>query len=95
MDYLQWQGSRDVGPTIAALNDHVSEIVEREYGWLENKLKGASKQDRTLIRQMLHRVVKKVLHEPTRTLHKKGRDGRGQVYAETMRTLFGLRDKDN
>ena len=93
-EYLRWQGSRDVGPTIFDLNARFDEIAGQEYEWLANKLSGASKRDRELIQQMLHRVVKKVLHEPTRTLHAKGRDGRGQIYAEAVRTLFNLRSDE-
>ncbi len=94
MDYLNWQGSRDVGPAITALTERLGEITEREFNWLQNKLSDCSDHDRELIQQMLHRVVKKVLHQPTRTLHAKGADGRGMIYAETMRTLFGLESHD-
>jgi len=94
LEYLHWQGSRDVGPTIAALNEHFDEVAAAEFDWLDPKLKQAGEKDRELIRQMLHRVVKKMLHAPTRVLHHKAQHGRGQIYAETMRTLFDLREQE-
>jgi len=43
---------------------------------------------------MLSRVTNKILHQPTKTLNEKGQEGRGQIYAETLRRLFGLEPED-
>ena len=91
IDHLRWEGKREVGPVIAALNAHFSDIAGKELAWLTPKLKDLSDQDRGLIQQMLHRLVKKILHQPTRTLHTKGQWGLAHIYAETMRTLFNLK----
>ena len=39
-------------------------------------------------------LVKKVMHEPTKTLHSKGKEGKAQIYAATLRTLFDLASDD-
>ena len=90
IDYVKSVGKRQVGPVIASLNTRFDEIAASQYAWLAPKLEGATERDRQLIQQMVHRVVKKLLHEPTRTLHTKGQVGLARVYAETLRTLFEL-----
>jgi glutamyl-tRNA reductase len=94
IEHLQWEGKREVGPVIAALNARLDNLACQELEWLGPKIKDASERDRELIRQMLHRLVKKILHDPTRTLHSKGQQGRAQVYAETMWTLFDLESEE-
>ena len=94
IDYLHWQGQRDVGPAIAALSRHLDALAQGELTWLMPKLKNCSDEERQLIEQMTHRLIRKVMHEPSRTLHHKGQDGLGQIYAETMRTLFDLHGEE-
>jgi len=90
IDYLNWVGKREVGPVIRTLNARFEELARAELEWLDPKMKEASPHDRDLVRQMLHRLIGKMLHEPTRTLHAKSQAGLAQVYAETVRTLFAL-----
>ncbi|MCH7812949.1 MAG: glutamyl-tRNA reductase, partial [Planctomycetes bacterium] len=94
LEYVQWQGKRDVGPVINALQAHLDEISKLELDWLIPKLDHATDHERELIEQMLHRVIKKVMHAPTKTLHTKGKDGKAHIYAATLRTLFDLTSDD-
>ena len=88
VEYVESMGKRDVGPVVSALADHFEQLAAGEIAWLGPKLKGASDKDRELIQQMTHRLIKKILHEPTRTLHTKGQAGLAQIYAEILQTLF-------
>lgn len=88
LEYVESMGKRDVGPVVSALAAHFERLAAKELAWLDPKLKAASEKDRELIEQMTHRLIKKILHEPTRTLHTKGQAGLAQVYAEILQTLF-------
>ncbi|HUU84887.1 MAG TPA: glutamyl-tRNA reductase [Phycisphaerae bacterium] len=94
LEFVQWQGKRDVGPVISAFNAYLAEIGQGELEWLIPKLTDCTDHERELIEQMLHRVIKKVMHAPTKTLHTKGKDGKAHIYAATLRTLFDLVSDD-
>lgn len=89
-EFVRERGRRDVGPVVTELREHFHAIAEGELQWLAPKLRDASPRERELIEQMVRRLVNKILHEPIQTLNEKGVEGRGQVYAETARRLFGL-----
>lgn len=91
-DFRDWQRSRDVGPTIAALRDRLTQIGQQELSRVMPKLSAVSDRDRELLDQMLHRIVQKILHGPAKTLHDKSGTGGAQVYAETLRNMFELKD---
>lgn len=93
-EYLRWQGKRDVGPVISALNAHLRDLGQGELEWLIPKLANCTDRDRELIEQMIHRLTRKVMHAPTRTLHTKGKEGKAHIYAATLRTLFDLASDD-
>ena len=93
-EFLAERARRDVGPVVTDLREHLNQIARGEMEWLVPKLKEASPRDRELIEQMLSRVTNKILHQPTKTLNEKGQEGRGQIYAETLRRLFGLEPED-
>lgn len=93
-EFLQERARRDVGPVVAQLRDHLKGLADSELEWLTPKLKAASEQDRKLVAQLLHRVVNKILHQPTQALNEKGQEGLGQVYAEVIRRLFDLEEDE-
>lgn len=93
-EFLEWQRSRDVGPTIAALQRLFRRVGSDELAHVLPKIKSLSTDDRRLLEQMLHRIVQKLLHQPSTTLRDKAAQGSARVYAEALRTLFGLRDEE-
>ncbi len=92
--FTQWLGRRDVAPTIRALRKHLEHIGKEELNWVLPKLSDLEPRQRQLIEQMLHRVIRKVLHEPAHTLNEKAANGSARVYAETLRRLFELDSED-
>jgi glutamyl-tRNA reductase len=89
-EYLAWQRSRDIGPILEALDDRIDAISVRELERVLPKLRHIDPADRALLEQMLHRIARKLLHDPAKTLHEKAADGRARTYAEALRTLFHL-----
>lgn len=82
----------DLGPLIAALQRHVQEISDNEWKRILPKLENASDHDREMIEQMLHRVSQKFLHDPLVILQNQTGSSAAHIYADTLRTLFHLRD---
>ncbi len=93
-EFGAWQRSRDIGPALEALDRHFAEVSRQELDWLLRKLPSLSDHDRRLVEQMLHRLTRKLLHTPSTALREKAAAGRAGHYVETLRTLFGLRDRE-
>ncbi len=89
-EFVQWRDSRAVGPVLEALRKRLNEITAAEADWARPKLSGDPKRDDQVIEQLLHRIVGKILHEPSQTLARKVSDGSVGVYTETLRQMFDL-----
>ncbi len=76
-----------------ALDDRMREIGDQELEWILPKLSHADPHDRELVRQLVHRLSRKILHGPKKMLNEKADNGETQVYAETLRDLFQLPDE--
>ena len=94
-EYVRWRDSRAVGPVLAALRKRLGEITDGETDWAMPKLSGDAKRDREVIDQLLHRMVGKLMHGPSETLRRKAGEGGVEVYAETLRQMFGLDEDEN
>jgi glutamyl-tRNA reductase len=92
-EFVAWQQSREVGPTITALQEHFSEVAKQEFDRVVPKLSQASDHDRELLQQMLHRITQKLLHGPSALLRDKAATGHAHLYADTLRNMFGLKDE--
>jgi len=92
IEFVARQSRQDVGPLIAALQEHFREIGRSELERILPKLQTASPHDRELIEQMLHRVTRKLLHRPVQLLNDTSPNRPTRVYAETLRALFALED---
>ncbi len=88
-DFLEWLASLDVVSTITDLRRQVEEIRQRELDRLFNRL-NLDEHERELVATMSHRLVNKILHEPTLRLKQEAANGNGVLYISTMRQLFLL-----
>jgi glutamyl-tRNA reductase len=93
--FAQWRAGRDVGASIHELQEHLEELTRQEVEWLAPKLSGLTDRDRDLLRQFAHRVSRKIMHLPNVTLNEHANNGGAQVYIETLRTLFGLEERED
>jgi glutamyl-tRNA reductase len=85
--FARWMAHRDVMPTISALREHGTEIVEQVLAENANRWESASPRDIARVEAVARSVMQRLLHEPTIRL-KESAHGRQQV----VRELFGLED---
>jgi glutamyl-tRNA reductase len=91
--FLKWLSSLDVVSTITDLRQQFEELRQRELERLFNRL-DLDEHERELIATMSHRLVNKILHEPTLRLKQETANGNGAIYISTMRQLFLLDEGD-
>jgi len=87
--FLDWLASLDVVSTITDLRRQIEAVRQRELERLFNRL-DLNEHERELIATMSHRLVNKILHEPTLRLKQEAANGNGAIYISTMRQLFLL-----
>jgi glutamyl-tRNA reductase len=88
--YLTGQRMAEVTPTVTALRQRASDVVEAELLRLEHRLPGLDGAQRDEVARTVRRVVDKLLHAPTvRVKQLAGAPG-GDSYAEALRELFEL-----
>ncbi len=93
-EYIAWRDSRAVGPVLSAYRRRLQEILDAEAAWARPKLSGDTQRDRQILDQMLHRIVGKLLHGPSRTIREQAADGTAGVYVDVLRRMFELPDVD-
>jgi glutamyl-tRNA reductase len=79
-----------VAPTISALRIQAAEVVDAELLRLAARLPDLDARARAEIGRTVHRVVDKLLHEPTVRVKELARTPGGTDYAGALRALFGL-----
>jgi len=92
--FLDWLRSREVAPVITDLQRWARGVAESEITQALNRLDTPDAHTEQVIARMAHRLVGKLLHEPTVRLKLHAAEGDGQDYADTLRDLFGLDDDD-
>jgi glutamyl-tRNA reductase len=92
--FLDWLASLDVVSTITDLRHQVEAIRQRELERLFNRL-DLDERERELVATMSHRLINKILHEPTLRLKQEAANGNGALYTSTMRQLFLLNEADD
>ena len=89
--FAEWLGSRAVLPTIAALRQQGTEIVESVLAENENRWESASPADLARVEALARAVMNRLLHEPT--LRMKATDpNRAHGRMSLVRELFGMDD---
>lgn len=94
VDFLDWLASLDVVSTITDLRQQIETLRQRELERLFNRL-DLDEHERELVATMTHRLVNKILHEPTLRLKQEAANGNGAIYTSTMRQLFVLDKGDS
>jgi glutamyl-tRNA reductase len=85
--FVEWLTSLGAVATIKDLRTHVEELRQTELERLFNRLE-LEERERELIATMSHRLINKILHEPTIRLKKETSSGNGAVYTSVVRQLF-------
>jgi glutamyl-tRNA reductase len=79
-----------VAPTVSALRSQAAGVVDAELLRLSSRLPGLDAHARQEIARTVHRVVDKLLHEPTVRVKELAATPGGTDYAGALRALFGL-----
>ena len=88
--FLKWYHSRSVTPVIQNLRQWANEVAQMEVDQALNKLQDADEHTAQIINRLAHRIVNKLLHEPTVRLRGQASEGNGHAYAHALKELFGL-----
>ncbi|MCA9871775.1 MAG: glutamyl-tRNA reductase [Anaerolineae bacterium] len=89
-EYLSWQRSREVVPVLVDLRRKVETVAACELEAALRRLDGADQETEAVMRLLTHRIIGKLLHEPTVRLKGEAVNGNGIVYADALRELFDL-----
>jgi glutamyl-tRNA reductase len=88
--FLSWFRALEATPTITDLRQRAEALKEQELDKALRRLGNLSDQERAVVQVLAHRLVNKLLHEPTIRLKYHAAQGDGTLYAGVVRELFGL-----
>ena len=77
-------------PTVRALRSAAQQVVESELARLDQRTPEMSPEDREEVGRAVHRIVDKLLHQPTVRAKELAVDGRFGEYEDALRQLFDL-----
>jgi glutamyl-tRNA reductase len=80
----------EVAPTVSALRSQAAGVVDAELLRLSSRLPDLDARARAEVARTVHRVVDKLLHEPTVRVKELAGAPDGTDYAGALRALFGL-----
>jgi glutamyl-tRNA reductase len=88
--FVAWHQGTDVAPTVAALRSRADDVVTAELRRLSGRMTGLTDDQRAEIAHSMHRVVQRLLHEPTVRVRQRAGEPGGEAYASVLRELFDL-----
>jgi glutamyl-tRNA reductase len=87
--FAAWLRGAEVAPTVAALRARADEFVAAELERLGRRA-DLSGEQRAEVAHAMHRIVQRLLHEPTVRVRQLAAGPDGEAYPRLMRELFGL-----
>ena len=91
--FARWLGQLNVLPTVSALREHGTALVEQVLAENAGRWESASPRDLARVEAVARAVMSRLLHEPTIRLRSLSEE-RGHASLELVRELFGLRDEE-
>lgn len=88
--FMEWLNGRRVVDTIVDLRRKATEVARTEVDEALSRLRDLDEREQEVINRMAHRLVNKLLHQPTVRLKSHAATGNGHTYAHMLRDLFGL-----
>lgn len=81
-------------PTIKQLREHAQHIRDLELERIKHRIPEEHHAEiEALFEEFSHRLLNKLLHQPTKNLRVKARNGDGALFATVARDLFGLENE--
>jgi len=90
--FAEWLSGRQVTPVIRNLREWAEGVAAEELENTLNRIPDADERTRQMVGRLAHRLVNRLLHEPTTRLRMQAADGNGYGYAHAIRELFALED---
>jgi glutamyl-tRNA reductase len=88
--YMERQQQAAATPVIAAMHAQIRQLADAELARLHGRLPGLSEQERAETAATVHRILRKVLHQPTVRAREFSSGPNGPVYLDALRQLFDL-----
>ena len=88
--FLTWLRGSDVAPTVAALRTRAEDVVAAELRRLAQRRPELTEEQRAEVALAMHRVVQRLLHQPTVRVRQLAAESGGDQYAALLRELFDL-----
>ncbi|UTT65526.1 glutamyl-tRNA reductase [Janibacter sp. CX7] len=88
--HLGARAAHEAAPTVRALRAAAQQVVERELARLDQRAPDMTPEHRTEVDRAVHRIVDKLLHQPTVRAKELAVDGRLGEYQDALRQLFDL-----
>jgi glutamyl-tRNA reductase len=89
-DFLARRRAAQVTPTVVALRSMAADVTDAELRRLDGRLPDLSERERDEIARTVHRVVDKLLHQPTVRVREFAAHQGAVDYAAALRELFAL-----
>jgi glutamyl-tRNA reductase len=89
--FREWQASLGVVPTIASLRAHAEEIRDNELAKAGSRLSEAERRE---VESVTAQILAKLLHLPTIRMKEAAAAADGVIYADVVRHLFGLGERE-
>lgn len=90
LTFLKWMDSLSIVPTIKAINDKMTTIVEMEFNKTISSLGHLSQEDIEAVRRMTQAIATRTIHDPIRFLRNTGDHRDDSLYLNIARQLFDL-----
>src|SRR5690606_10579885 len=82
--------STSVAPTVAALRARADDLVATELRRLRQRRPDLTDEQHAEVARTVHRVVQRLLHQPSVRVRELANEPGGARYADALRELFGL-----
>jgi glutamyl-tRNA reductase len=88
--YQNWQQQRTVIPAIVGLRKKIHQIGQEELARLAMREDAFTPEQWAIVEKAVHRMIHKILHDPTAAMNQAASESRGAVYAGILQKLFDL-----
>ena len=88
--YIEREQQAAATPVIAAMHAQIRQLADAELTRLHGRLPGLSEQERAETAATVHRILRKVLHQPTVRAREFSSGPDGPAYLDALRQLFNL-----
>jgi glutamyl-tRNA reductase len=85
-----WLRGGQVAPTVAALRARADEVMSTELKRVAQRLPELTQEQRDEVSHAIHRVVQRLLHQPTVRVRQLASEPGGEAYTQLLRDLFDL-----